>query len=110
MKPTQQQITELVGELTRRDLATLAGRRSRLRAAAHDLGITDRDLPPFPPIEEDLSLKEYAADQVRKAKRLLRCANKNRVAASVCPCCKKTFKQLAAHMKNKHPNYAEAKT
>lgn len=26
-----------------------------------------------------------------------------RRAAGVCPCCTRTFKQLAAHMKNKHP-------
>ncbi len=31
---------------------------------------------------------------------------KNRVAHGVCPCCNRTFKQLAAHMKNKHPAYA----
>lgn len=30
---------------------------------------------------------------------------KNRIAAGVCPCCNRTFKQLAAHMKNKHPDY-----
>ncbi len=30
---------------------------------------------------------------------------KNRVAAGVCPCCKRTFKRLAGHMKTKHPNW-----
>ena len=30
-----------------------------------------------------------------------------RVKHGVCPCCKRTFKQLAAHMKGKHPNYPE---
>ncbi len=30
---------------------------------------------------------------------------KNRSKAGVCPCCNRTFKQLAAHMKNKHPNF-----
>lgn len=30
---------------------------------------------------------------------------KNRVASGVCPCCKRTFKQLAAHMKTKHPTW-----
>ena len=30
---------------------------------------------------------------------------KNRAKVGVCPCCTRTFKQLAAHMKNKHPNY-----
>lgn len=32
---------------------------------------------------------------------------KKRVSAGVCPCCKRTFKQLAAHMKTKHPTYGE---
>jgi hypothetical protein len=27
------------------------------------------------------------------------------VAAGVCPCCKRTVKQLAAHMKEKHPEF-----
>lgn len=31
---------------------------------------------------------------------------KRRVGHGTCPCCKRTFKQLAAHMKNKHPEYA----
>jgi hypothetical protein len=30
---------------------------------------------------------------------------KKRVAHGVCPCCNRTFKQLAAHMKNKHPEF-----
>lgn len=30
---------------------------------------------------------------------------KTRVTHGVCPCCNRTFKQLAAHMKNKHPGY-----
>lgn len=30
---------------------------------------------------------------------------KNRAKFGVCPCCNRTFKQLAAHMKNKHPKY-----
>jgi hypothetical protein len=34
----------------------------------------------------------------KDAKRL-----KARAKAGVCPCCNRTFKQLAAHMKNKHP-------
>lgn len=32
--------------------------------------------------------------------------NECRAKAGVCPCCKRTFKQLAAHMKTKHPQYA----
>lgn len=30
---------------------------------------------------------------------------KNRAIAGVCPCCSRTFKQLASHMANKHPGY-----
>lgn len=32
---------------------------------------------------------------------------KKRVTHGVCPCCNRTFKQLAAHMRNKHPEFAE---
>lgn len=30
---------------------------------------------------------------------------KKRVANGVCPCCNRTFKQLARHMKSKHPEF-----
>lgn len=30
---------------------------------------------------------------------------KKRIGAGTCPCCHRTFKQLTAHMKNKHPTY-----
>lgn len=38
----------------------------------------------------------------RKVKKLAR-----RVSAGVCPCCKRTFSQLARHMKAKHSDAAE---
>jgi hypothetical protein len=31
---------------------------------------------------------------------------KNRAAAGVCPCCNRTFSQLARHMADKHPGFA----
>ena len=31
--------------------------------------------------------------------------SKKRTAHGVCPCCTRTFKQLNAHIKNKHPDY-----
>ena len=34
-------------------------------------------------------------------------AAKKRAAAGVCPCCKRSFKQLRRHMKTKHPKYTE---
>jgi hypothetical protein len=34
---------------------------------------------------------------------------KRRAAAGTCPCCNRTFRQLTAHIKNKHPEFmAEA--
>lgn len=32
---------------------------------------------------------------------------KKRVAAGVCPCCHRTFKQLAAHMADVHPEFVD---
>lgn len=32
---------------------------------------------------------------------------KKRVGNGVCPCCKRTFKDLAQHMANKHPEFVE---
>ena len=34
---------------------------------------------------------------------------KNRVKNGVCPCCTRSFGNLAAHMKTKHPTYAKGK-
>ncbi len=34
---------------------------------------------------------------------------KNRVANGSCPCCKRNFANLQAHMKTKHPDYTTAK-
>jgi hypothetical protein len=31
---------------------------------------------------------------------------RKRVGNGTCPCCHRTFRQLAAHMQNKHPDYA----
>lgn len=50
-----------------------------------------------------LARARAAEDQLaaanREAKRV-----KRRVTNGVCPCCNRTFKQLAAHMKRMHPN------
>lgn len=32
---------------------------------------------------------------------------KNRIANGICPCCHRTFQDLAEHMQNKHPSYEE---
>ena len=34
---------------------------------------------------------------------------RRRVAAGVCPCCKRSFRQLRAHMKRMHPEYPDDK-
>lgn len=39
-----------------------------------------------------------------KAERALT-RHKKRTAAGTCPCCKRTFQQLARHIANKHPEY-----
>lgn len=45
-----------------------------------------------------------ARKNARKAKSL-----SDRAHAGVCPCCNRTFKQLAAHMKTKHPDETKLK-
>lgn len=42
-----------------------------------------------------------SAGKAKAAKRRL----EQRVAAGVCPCCNRTFEQLARHMKTKHPEF-----
>jgi hypothetical protein len=32
---------------------------------------------------------------------------KHRIAAGVCPCCRRTFQDLARHMKDQHPDYPD---
>jgi hypothetical protein len=59
-------------------------------------------------LREELKRKEQElADTVKQKleveNEMIR--TKKRIAAGVCPCCNRTFKQLAAHMKNKHPHY-----
>jgi hypothetical protein len=45
------------------------------------------------------------AELAKAAKREKR--SKRRAAAGVCPCCHRTFKQLAAHMTDVHPEFVE---
>ena len=51
--------------------------------------------------ERDDCLRDVTSQRDTLEKRLR--AHVNRVSAGVCPCCHRTFKQLALHMKNKHP-------
>ena len=60
---------------------------------------------------EQLLLSERAShDQTRarlRDKEAEMARAKHRVGNGVCPCCHRTFKQLARHMKAKHPKYAQ---
>ena len=58
--------------------------------------------------------RERISDQLKQTTRSLnaqrgattRARNQlNRTKAGICPCCNRTFKQLAAHMKSQHPNW-----
>lgn len=54
---------------------------------------------------------EKAADYALRARKAVSTRLrkvKQRVGHGVCPCCNRTFKQLAAHMDAKHPGYGEA--
>jgi len=60
--------------------------------------------------EASLRNSRQYSEQLEKSRRATKghlTRLKNRVAHGVCPCCKRTFKQLAAHMKRMHPQYVE---
>lgn len=46
------------------------------------------------------------AERALKAEKEVKRLNK-RTSLGVCPCCKRTFSQLARHMKSKHPKFIE---
>lgn len=63
---------------------------------------------------EAQKLQEQLKEEKRVHQRTLARANELEAAAKlaaqrakhgVCPCCNRTFKQLAAHMKNRHPEF-----
>jgi len=43
----------------------------------------------------------------RRAEKAAKTRLKNRVAAGVCPCCKRSFQNLRRHIENKHPDFSE---
>lgn len=51
-----------------------------------------------------------AAERSLRATRAAHTRTKNRIANGTCPCCKRTFRDLAEHMQNKHPEYADDPT
>lgn len=55
---------------------------------------------------DQMTASRNAYKGVATRERAARKRVEERVAHGVCPCCKRTFKQLAAHMERKHPEYA----
>lgn len=58
--------------------------------------------------ERRLSEKNKVEAELRAAQ-LTHSKIKKRISSGVCPCCNRTFKQLAAHMSNKHPEFKPKK-
>lgn len=54
-------------------------------------------------LRSSLTAQRGAATRARNERDRL----KQRAAAGVCPCCNRTFKQLARHMKGQHPDWTE---
>lgn len=54
-----------------------------------------------------LSRRAEHLEASRRAVRGHLTRTRRRIAAGVCPCCKRTFRDLASHMQTKHPGYAE---
>ena len=53
--------------------------------------------------------QRIAAEHKARAERAAKTRIKNRVGNGVCPCCTRTFTNLARHMASKHPEYAQEK-
>jgi hypothetical protein len=51
--------------------------------------------------------RQSAAENSLRATKGVVTKLKRRVGNGVCPCCGRTFSQLARHMANKHPDFAE---
>lgn len=77
-------------ELLRQEISALNERKDRLQLANYNLHTM-------------LTEKEYRIRAQKAAKtRIL-----NRVKNGVCPCCNRTFKDIQAHFKSKHPEMVE---
>lgn len=56
--------------------------------------------------QRTLTLKNGADESLRRAD-AAKVRLQRRIKAGTCPCCKRTFKQLAAHMHAKHPEFTK---
>ena len=52
-------------------------------------------------VEEEASLARLRAEKAERATKRL----KKRTAAGTCPCCQRTFSNMAEHMKHQHPEF-----
>jgi hypothetical protein len=52
--------------------------------------------------------RREAAEHRERAQKAAKTRLKNRIAHGVCPCCQRTFENLARHMETKHPSFAAA--
>jgi hypothetical protein len=52
-------------------------------------------------VEQEAQAARTRAEKAEKAHRLL----KRRTSAGTCPCCKRTFNNMATHIEQKHPEY-----
>lgn len=57
-------------------------------------------------LSEQMRIATKQAERAAKAEQEIK-KMKKRASAGVCPCCNRTFQQLARHMKLKHPEHAE---
>ncbi len=81
--PERKRIAQLERDILRETAARESAERSRKWAESRAKGAN------------------IAAGKAKAAQRRLQ----QRVAAGVCPCCHRTFKQLASHINAKHPEY-----
>lgn len=62
-------------------------------------------------LESQLNWAVREAESAKREKTAIKgqlTKTRNRIANGVCPCCHRTFKQLAQHMNNKHPDFKTA--
>lgn len=63
-------------------------------------------------LESERRMHEYTKRDLattearRRSEKAAKTKIKNRIAHGVCPCCRRTFQNLAAHMKGQHPDFA----
>lgn len=74
-------------------------KQTRLRQSAERRATAERDL------REDTERRLRSQKSATTRARNQRDRERRMVSNGVCPCCRRTFKQLARHMKSQHPEY-----